>query len=92
MIVNLARRDGDNVLLERIDGEMVFVGGAAQEGVLVTFEHDGREVTGRIIKVADDPEAEPGVEIELIDEEVHDLESEITLANLPPGNDTDTKI
>jgi len=97
MIVNMARRDGGSVVMERVDGDFLFEGGAAQEGVLVTFELDGRQVTGRIVSVSpDSPDdgvgAGPVVEIELIDEEAHDVESEMTLANLPQDHDTDTKI
>ncbi|HZK89572.1 MAG TPA: hypothetical protein VFC56_05435 [Stellaceae bacterium] len=101
MIVNLARRDGDNVVLERIEGNFLFEGGEAQEGVLVTFEHAGSEVTGRVINVAPasfvegpdpGPDAGPVVEIELVDDCMQDRGGEIARANLPPGDDTDTNI
>ena len=90
MIVNVVRRAGDSAVLERIDGDLLFEGGAAEEGVLATFQLDGREVTGRVIRVlpADAAvDAESSIEIELIDEEGHDIDSEITLANLPPDKD-----
>jgi hypothetical protein len=92
MIVNLARRVGDSVVLERIDGDLLFEGGAAQEGVLATFQLDDRELTGRVINVADRPDEETVVEIELVDQVTQDAEGEITRANLPPGDDTGTKI
>jgi len=92
MIVNLARRVGDSVVLERIDGDLLFEGGAAQEGVLATFQLDDRELTGRVINVADRPDEETVVEIELIDQVTQDAGGEITRANLPPGDDTGTKI
>jgi hypothetical protein len=97
MIVNLARRAGDSVVLERIEGDLLFEGGEAQEGVLVTFERDGREVTGRVIHVAptpsaDDPDAGLVIEVELVDDLTKDQGGEIARANLPPGDDTDTTI
>jgi hypothetical protein len=92
MIVNLARRVGDSVVLERIDGDLLFEGGAAQEGVLATFQLEDRELTGRVINVANGPDEETVIEIELIDQVTQDAEGEITRANLPPGDDTDTKI
>jgi len=97
MIVNMARRDGDGIVMERVDGDFLFEGGAAQEGVLVTFALDGRPVSGRVVSVSpanpdDGGGAGPVVEIELIDEAVEDIESEMTLASLPPDNDSDTKI
>jgi hypothetical protein len=97
MIVNLARRVGDSVVLERIEGDLLFEGGDAQEGVLVTFEHEGREVTGRVINVAPSPSdadsaAGPVIEVELIDASTLDIGGEIARANLPPGDDTDTNI
>jgi hypothetical protein len=96
MILNVMRRTGDSPVLERVDGDLLFEGGAAEEGVLATFQLDGHEVTGRVVRVLDaaDGTADAGsvIEIELIDEQDHDLDSEITLANLPPGDDTDTKI
>jgi hypothetical protein len=97
MIVNLARRVGDVVVQERIGGDLLFEGGEAQEGVLVTFHHDGSELTGRVIHVAeappdDDPDAGPVVEVELVDDLTQDLGGERARANLPPSNDTDTNI
>jgi hypothetical protein len=96
MIVNVMRCTGDSVVLERVDSDLFFEGGAAEEGVLATFRFDGREVTGRIVRVFDsadgDADAESSVDIELIDEADHDLETEVTRANLPPPNDTGTKI
>lgn len=56
MIVNLVRHVGDNIVLERIDGNLLFEGGAAQEGVLATFQLDDRELTGRVINVVEEPE------------------------------------
>jgi hypothetical protein len=92
MIVNLARRVGDSVILEHIDGDLLFEGGAAQEGVLVTFQLDDREFSGRVIKVVDEPDEETVVKIELIDQAAQDAGGEITRANLPPDDDTGTKI
>jgi len=96
MIVNVVRRTGGSTVLERVDSNLQFAGGAAQEGVLATFELDGREVTGRVVRVLDPEDdavdAESVVELELIDEAGHDLESEITRANLPPLSDAETKI
>jgi hypothetical protein len=92
MIVNVVR-PGDSRVLEQVDGGLLFEGGAAEEGVLATFQLDGREATGRVVRVLPaDPAADSVVEIELIDREHHDRESEITLANLPPDDETDTKI
>jgi hypothetical protein len=97
MIVNVVRRTGDSVVLERVDGDLLFEGGAAEEGVLATFQLDGREATGRVVRVLPAEsgaaaDADSVVELELIDEAGHDLESEVTLANLPPGSDTDTTV
>jgi hypothetical protein len=97
MIVNLVRRVGDTIVQERITGDLLFEGGDAQEGVLVTFHHDGGEITGRVIHVAaappdDDPDAGLVIEIELIDDLTQDLGGERARANLPPGDDTDTTI
>jgi hypothetical protein len=83
MIINLARRVGDSVTLEHIDSDLLFEGGAAQEGVLVTFKLD---------EVADEPGEETVVKIELIDQAAQDAGGEITRANLPPDDETDTKI
>jgi hypothetical protein len=94
--VNLARRLGDTIVQERIAGDLLFEGGEAQEGVLVTFHHDGSELTGRVIHVAeaadDDPDTGPVIEVELVDDLTQDLGGERALANLPPGDDTDTNI
>jgi hypothetical protein len=68
MIVKLARRAGDSAVLEQIGGDLLFEGGAVQEGVLVTFQLDDREFTGRVINVADQPDKETVVKIELIDQ------------------------
>jgi hypothetical protein len=89
MIVNLTRRVGDCMVVERIEGDTLFEGGAAQLGVLATFTLDGHEVTGRIINVVEDPEAELIVEVELIDEAEMDAEAEFTRENLPPENDAE---
>jgi hypothetical protein len=90
MIVNLARRVGDSMVLEHIDGDLLFEGGAAQEGVVVTFRLDDREVAGRVTNVAEHPKEETVVKIDLIDQAAQDAGGEITKANLPPGDDTDT--
>jgi hypothetical protein len=97
MIVNLVRRAGDTMVQERIDSDLLFEGGDAQEGVLVTFEHEGREITGRVVHVGKaPPENDPGaglvIEVELIDNLTQDLGGEVARANLPPDNDTDTKL
>jgi hypothetical protein len=93
MIVNVVLRPGASGVLEQVDGGVLFEGGAAEEGVLATFQLDGREATGRVVRVLPaDPDADTVVEIELIDKEHHDRESEITLANLPPRDDTNTKV
>jgi hypothetical protein len=92
MIVNLVQRDGDGVVLERLDGNLFFEGGDAQIGALATFSLNGELYTGRVVHVA--PATlldEPSVDIELIDVAAHDAESQITLASLPPGNDNDPK-
>ncbi|HVH79963.1 MAG TPA: hypothetical protein VM782_11265 [Stellaceae bacterium] len=95
MIVNVVRRTDGSPVLERIDGDLQFMGGAAQEGVLATFDLDGREVTGRVVRVLDPEDgaadAESVIEIELIDEADQDLESEVTRANLPPRNEAKIK-
>jgi hypothetical protein len=96
MIINLVRRDGDATVVEQIDAPVDFEGSGAQLGVLVTFPLDGRDVTGRIIRVdaaalgaSDD---EPAIDIELVDRAVLDAESEIALAHLPPKDDFTTDI
>ena len=96
MLVNVARRDGDALLMEQIDEPVDFEGSGVQEGVLVSFPLEGREVTGRIIKVlepsAGDPTAEPVIEVELIDRDVLDAESQVTLARLPPKTEFSTEL
>lgn len=93
MIINLVRHVGDGVVLERTDVPVTFDGGQAQEGVVVTFPLDGREVHGRIVKVLPhDPDGEPSIEVELIDQDRLDDASEIILANLPPKDDFSTDI
>jgi hypothetical protein len=91
MLVNLTRSDGDTTVTERIEAPVDFEGSGAQEGVLVNFPLDGRDVTGRITRVlaptADQPDAEPAIDVTLIDREALDVESEITLAELPPRKD-----
>ncbi|HTZ36376.1 MAG TPA: hypothetical protein VMB84_10155 [Stellaceae bacterium] len=91
MIVNLARRDGDTIVLEEIEGPIEFDGSQVQVDVLVSFEHDGEAATGRIIKV-DREGGEPVIEIELVDRDALDAESEIALANLPPSPGYETQI
>jgi hypothetical protein len=91
MIVNVMRRSGEGVVPERVDSDFFFEGGAAEAGVLATFELDGRDVTGRVVRVLDPGAGGPAdagsvVEVELIDETGHDLESDVTRANLPPPN------
>ena len=93
MIVNLVQRDGDGLVLERIDGDLFFEGGDAQVGVLATFKLDGELYTGRVVRAS--PATlfdEPSVDIELIDEVAHNAESQITLENLPPDNDNNPRL
>jgi hypothetical protein len=96
MLVNLAHRVGDALVIEQIDEPVDFEGSGVQEGVLVTFPLEGREVTGRITKVTapstEDPTAEPAIEVELIDREALDAESVITLARLPPKTEFSTEL
>ena len=96
MIVNLARPEGDGVVIEQIDVPVDFEGSGAQPGVLVTFPLDGRDVTGRIIRVdtaaADAPDGELAIDVELIDRGALDAASEITLSRLPPKDDFTTEI
>jgi hypothetical protein len=94
MIVNLVWRTGDTMIREPLEEGVIFEGGEAQEGVLVTFKRDGREVTGRVIKLSDgqDPVSGPLIEIEEIDQEAQDAASERVLAKLPARNDFDTNI
>jgi hypothetical protein len=93
MIVKIMRRDGDNLVAERAAAPVMFQGGAAQEGVLITFPLEDREVTARIVKVwPDDADGEPVIEVELIDQERLDVESRSTLADLPPKDEFTTDI
>ena len=96
MLVNLAHRVGDALVVEQIDEPVDFEGSGAQEGVLVTFPLEGRDVTGRITKViersSDDPTAEPVIEVELVDREALDAESGVTLARLPPKTEFSTEL
>jgi|HubBroStandDraft_6_1064221.scaffolds.fasta_scaffold2410081_1 hypothetical protein len=91
MIVNLARHVGDEIVLERLDEPVMFEGGQAQIGVLVSFPFEGREVTARIVDVRPH-DSDPVIEVELIDKEALDVESEMTLAGLPPKDDFGTDI
>ncbi len=92
MLIDLARRSGNALVIDRIEATVDFEGGAAEEGVLANFQLDGREVTGRIIRVFEREATERVVEIELIDDTEHDLELATALDNLPPGSDTGSKI
>jgi hypothetical protein len=94
MIVNLVRRTGNTMIREPLDDGVIFEGGEAQEGVLVTFKRDDREVTGRVIKLSNgqDPDSGPLIEIEEIDQEAQDAASERVLAKLPARSDFDTNI
>ena len=89
MIVNLAHPSGDGITLERVEGDVLFEGGEPHEGVLATFALDGREVTGRIIKIShsvpDDVASELIVTVEPIDREMEDIGAEEALGSLPPG-------
>jgi hypothetical protein len=89
MIVNLARPAGSGVLLERLEEDVMFEGGEPHEGVLATFMLDGREVSGRIIKVShsipDAVNSELIVTVEQIDPEMEDIGAEEALHSLPPG-------
>ncbi|HYM72071.1 MAG TPA: hypothetical protein VET89_03750 [Stellaceae bacterium] len=91
MIVNLARRAGDELVLERIEDGVMFEGGQAQPGVIVSFTHQGHEISARIVDVSV-PQggvsgAEPIVTLEQIDPRVQDRESERALEKLPPRHD-----
>ena len=93
MLIDLARKAGNALVIERMEATVDFEGGAVEEGVLATFQAEGREMTGRVIRAYDSAAgAEQVVEVELIDETGHDIESELTLSRLPPGDDTGTKI
>jgi hypothetical protein len=93
MIVNFTRRDGDAMVLERIEVPVTFEGGQAQEGVLVVFSLDGQNVTARVIRVLpDDPSGAPAIEVVLVDQATIDAASAETLANLPPKDDFTTEL
>ena len=89
MIVNLARPSGDGVLLERVEGDVMFEGGQPHEGVLATLTIDGREITGRIIKVShfipDSVDSELILTVEPIAWEREDVGAAEALRSLPPG-------
>ena len=77
------------MILERVEGNVMFEGGEPHEGVLATFKHQGREVSGRIIKVShftpDDADSERIVTIEQIDQAAADIGAEEALRSLPRG-------
>jgi hypothetical protein len=91
MIINLARRAGNELVLEEIEDGVMFEGGQPQPGVIVTFTHRGHEVSARITEVTtapDDPSGkEPIVTMVEVDRPRLDGESEITLQDLPPATD-----
>ena len=92
MIINLAIRAGDALLLEQIDDGVMFEGSQPQPGVIVTFTHKGREISTRIIDVVSPPPgvragADAVVTLEEIDPQAHDRESERALGELPPDSD-----
>src|SRR4051812_9937520 len=80
MIVNLALPTAGGVTLERIEGDVMFEGGEPHEGVGATFTRRGREIMGRIVKVAhsipDDVGSELIVTVEQIDWEMEDIGAE----------------
>jgi hypothetical protein len=97
MIVNLVRRIGNTMIREPLEEGVMFEGGEAQEGVLVTFTVDGREAKGRVIHLSESapgeaPGSGPLIEIEEIDQEAQDAASERVLAELPARSDFDPKI
>ena len=93
MIVNLVRRDGDAVVLERIEAPVTFEGGQAQEGVLVLFPLERQNVTARVIRVLPrDPSGAPAIEVALVDQAAIDAASAETLARLPPKDDFTTEL
>jgi hypothetical protein len=96
MIVNFARPTGNGLILEPLEVEVVFEGGEPHEGVLATFTLDGREVSGRIIKVshstANAVDSELIVTVEQIDQEAEDIGSEEALRSLPPRNDSEENL
>ena len=89
MIVNLARPSGDGVILERVEGDVMFEGGEPHEGVLATFTVGGREVTGRIIgishSVSNDVSSELTVTVEPVDLMREDSQAVEALDSLTPG-------
>ena len=89
MIVNFARPTGDGTTLERVEADIMFEGGEPHEGVLATFMLNGREIAGRIIKVAhsvpDDVASELILTIEPIDAEREDIGAAEALHSLTPG-------
>src|ERR1700722_7353766 len=91
MIINLARQAGDALGLENIGDGVMFEGGQPQPGVIVTFTHEGQEISARITEVTaspDDPTGEePIVTMVEIDRPALDQESESTLQKLPPASD-----
>jgi hypothetical protein len=96
MIVNLARPTGNGVTLEPVDGNVMFEGGEPHEGVLATFALNGRDVTGRIVKVShsipNDVDSELIVTVEQIDREIEDIGAEEALESLPPGTVEEKKV
>ena len=92
----MARRAGDDLVLEPIGGDVMFEGGEPNEGVLATFTFDGREVTGRIIEVSHSTsniaDSELVVTVEQIDREVEDVGAEEALRSLPPGSVEEKKV
>lgn len=93
MIVNLARRDGDAVVLDQIEAPVTFEGGQAQEGVLVLFPLDGQNVTARVIRLLpDDPSGAPAIEVALVDQAAIDAASAETLAQVPPKDKFTTEL
>ena len=90
MTVSLARRAGDEFVLERVSDGVVFEGGQAQPGVVVTFVHRGHEVTARVVEVEAGTPGEAAasiVTLEEIDANRQDRESERALDMLTPPND-----
>ena len=87
MIINLARRDGDALVLEDIGDGVMFEGGQPQPGVIVTFTHEGQEISARIAEVTASPDDEPIVTMVEIDRPALDQESESALEKLPPESD-----
>ena len=66
-----------------------------EEGVLATFNLDGKEAAGRVVRVSGVTAGDPNrvvVEIELIDEAEHRRQGKTALTNLPPANDAVTDV